>query len=169
MLGIYELYYNVNITIGDHDGYCSGGDCEDIDEEINDCAEIVLSKKNSKLFNYLTHNLTLPRLNLLLDLYHYFHFEVKISSTGSGFCGPSPSGLHHEYIINRSILKQVKFSTYVLNSKRLESYNLTLKLEYLRRKLYTLLFSLKKYKIVKDMRIAIVNIFLKSISSNAYY
>jgi hypothetical protein len=163
MLGIYELHYNINITVGNHDGSCSGEDCEDIDEEINEVSEICLSKNNSKFFNYLIRISPPEKLRSLLSLEKYFNFKVQVNYSGSGFCNPSPSGLLHEYMVNRSILQKVKFSKYVLSSKRVESDIVIFYINRLRNKIYNILFSLKHYKVVKDMRILIVNRFLMSL------
>ena len=107
MLAIYELYYKINITIGDHDEYCSGEECEDIDEEIDKVAEITVSKNNSKFFNRLIRMLLPQKLNMLLGLYRQFSFDANyLCGGGSNYYGASPSGLQHDYRVNTCILQQ---------------------------------------------------------------
>ena len=111
---------------------------------------------NSTFFNYLIHKFPLEKLYRLFVLSRYFTFDVEIRFNGSGYCHSSPSGLYHEYVINHSILTEIRFSKYLLNSKRVETYPLTLDINMLRRKIYAILFSLKQYNIVKDMRVLII-------------
>lgn len=161
MLAIYELRFKVHLTVGDHSGYCSGEDCEDREEEMDDVHDIGLSESNYKFFNYLIRVLTPQKLNLLLTLYRHFHFDAgHLCGGGSNYCGASPSGLQHDYRLNSYILQQIKFSKFIPRDKRLENPILSDKLKHLKRKIYNILFGLKRYRIVKDMRILIIHKFL---------
>ena len=160
MLAIYTLHYKIDVTIGDHGsddiyGYCSGAENVDVDEEIAEVTEIALSKNNSKFFNYLIRMLSPEKLNLSLGLYRHLHFDAShlCECRGSGYCSPSPSGLLHDYRVNSSILKQINFSKY---SECIENEILKLELDNLKKKIYNILFVLKQFNVVKDMRILII-------------
>lgn len=168
MLAIYKLYYQTNATVGTHSGYCSGNECEDVDEELFEDVDIVLSKNNSKFFNYLMQRSTVKRLEELLNLSQYFEVDEalsrKTSCLGSGYCDVSPSGLRHEYSINSCELKRVEFCHYVLDGEFIEIVEndiLKTNLNNLRNKIYSILYCLKAFKIVKDMRVLIISKFLQ--------
>lgn len=111
MLSVYHLKYKTDLTVGTHSGYCSGAECEDVDKELYECNEIVISKKNSRVFKYLIHYLPLKRLQELLDLSQYFHIDKNENFSfdslchGSGYCSSSPSGLWHSYSVKKFTIK----------------------------------------------------------------
>ena len=161
MLAIYELRYKIHITIGDHDGYCSGSECEDKDKEIFEIRTIPLSMNSSKLFDCLIRMLLPQKLNLLLQMYRHVSFDASdLCGGGSNYCGASPSGLQHNYRLNSCILQQVKFTKFTLNDGRREHLILSTTLKNLKKIIYNILFVLKRYRIVKDMRILIIQKFL---------
>ena len=162
MLAIYKLLFKLYLTVGDHSGYCSGEDCEDRDEEMHDVKDIGLSESNYKFFNYLIRVLSPQKLNLSLTMYRLFHFDAShlCDGGGSNYCGASPSGLQHDYRLNSYILQQIKFSKFVSHHERLENPILNDKLNHLKRTIYNVLFTLKRYRVVKDMRVLIINKFL---------
>ena len=168
MLGIYEIHYKTRVTIATHSGWCSGADCEDEDEELYEYTEVVLSKQNSKFFNFLLHRLPLKRLETLLDLSQYCEADKdgillgKSECMGSGYCGASHSGLKHDYSINCCKLKTIEFSHNVLLNEREESYILATHLNNLKIRIYNILYCLKSFKIVKDMRVLIISKFLEN-------
>jgi hypothetical protein len=87
MKGFLKL--KVNFTIGDHDGYCSGNECED--------RTLVQS------FTFCFNNDDFSLKNLDLEkLYDYaeslkLYPEIEFCRMQSGYCSPSKSGLQHDF------------------------------------------------------------------------
>jgi hypothetical protein len=88
MKGFLKL--KVKFKIGDHDGYCSGNECEDRTEV----------QSFTFCFN-LTHDFSLKNVDLE-KLYDYaeslkLYSEIEFCRMQSGYCAPSRSGLQHDF------------------------------------------------------------------------
>jgi hypothetical protein len=163
MFAVYRIFYRSDITVGTHDGYCSGAECEDEDREFNEYLDVAIDKKNVDFFNFILQHLYLQKISKILYLYDYLkqnYNELSFDNLchGRGYCDRSESGLKHDYRINSQKITSIEFYEYIENYQ----CNLFL-LDDLRIEFYNILFCLKENKIVKDMRV----LFMKEYCKNA--
>ena len=101
------LEVECSVISAGHDGYCSGGDCEDVEATEHDY--IVLEYFSPEVLDNLKY---LESKNLLFELFNSeIDFQYKVNLVGrqyeddyhkhtyghqSGYCGNSPSGRKHE-------------------------------------------------------------------------
>lgn len=97
-----EMYSCILVLEGDfvsagHDGYCSGGDCEDTTTVETHYVTLECSSKTTiEQLKYLESINMLDELFGLPIDFKYFVGRLPEDSGGSGYCGPSESGRHHE-------------------------------------------------------------------------
>ncbi|MBX9636018.1 MAG: hypothetical protein K2Q45_00515 [Nitrosomonas sp.] len=89
-----QAVLSVETITGDHDGYCSGGENEDSKGYMNH----IPVRLSGDVVDGISHVCAERALYLvwLVDLLDFQFETYEVGTYGSGYCSPSPSGLHHE-------------------------------------------------------------------------
>lgn len=92
------------VVSASHDGYCSGGDCEDI--EVTERHYVYLECFSDKVIEQLKYLESIKALDELFNAKIGFNYKIRgldeedyhnhTWGGQSGYCGESPSGRHHE-------------------------------------------------------------------------
>jgi hypothetical protein len=170
MWGIFKLSYTNEVIVGTHDGYCSGAECEDYEEnDISDTQLLFVENKHTPFLKYLISNIKIDSLSKLLSLqmycyvdYYYLNHPVY---AGSGYCSASPSGLQHEVSTTSTMVISLTFEKIIITTdieirKTYRSQISSDTIYNLKKQIYSLLFCLHSFSMNKDMRKLIVSYYL---------
>jgi hypothetical protein len=94
--------FQSNLIVGDHEGYCSGGECED--ETSEDYYAFIIKIDDNLLAddNLFFDQFFFERCSEHFNT-QFKDFEGSVGCGGSGYCGSSDSGLHHAFRLNLTL------------------------------------------------------------------
>jgi len=158
MFTVYRVFYSSDLTVGTHDGYCSGNECKDEEYIIREHFDMSISKKNIIFFNFFLKHFSLEEIVSIFDLMDFLKqsFEQFYFFDGTFQCHPSNSGLHHDYRINKQKITSIEFYQESENCENIFDIK-----DDFRNEINNILYFLKENKVVKDMRVLFIKKYLE--------